>query len=544
MRALPTHACIWSLFATRADESPDLLFAVDDQGRSLTFGEIRTLALRLAATLEGGGIGPGSVVSWQFPNQLEAMVLLLALCRLGAVQNPLISILREREVRFICGQARTCLLVVPSGVGGASFRSVAAAAAADLPGLDVLVLPEDILVLDVLVVPEDVLVLDVPGAVAQQANVAPFDAPLDASLMSPPPSDALETSWYFYTSGTTAEPKGAIHSDASMIAGSEGFIEALTITADDRMSLLVPLTHIGGVIRVITTLLTAAPMLVSASFVPTATVEFLRSQRATVIPGSMPFVHAYFAIADADPSLEPLFPDARLMMHGGSPKPPELHYRVKERFGTAGIISGYGMTECPMSIWNRPGDDDADLAHTEGRPVSGVEVRIVGSDGAVVSAGVEGEIRLRGPQQMKGYVDASLDADAFDADGFLCSGDLGTIDANSRLRVTGRLKDIIIRNMENISALEIENLLFPHPEVKEVAVIGVPDARTGERVCAIVVARDAADPPTLAGLVAHLVAAGLSTRKLPEQLELVDVLPRNAMDKVSKVDLRARFAGS
>jgi acyl-CoA synthetase (AMP-forming)/AMP-acid ligase II len=511
MHSLPTQSCIWSLFATRADESPDLLFAVDEQGRSLTFGEIHTLALRLAATLEPGGIGPGSVVSWQFPNQLEAMVLLLALCRLGAVQNPLISILREREVQFICEQARSSLLVVPSGAGGAPFRSVASAVAAELSGLDVLVLPEDVLMLG--------------NAASLEPNAEP-------------PIDALTTSWYFYTSGTTADPKGAMHSDVSMIAGSKGFIEALTITADDRMSLLVPLTHIGGVIRLVTSLLTGA------SFVPAAAVDFLRIQRATVIPGSMPFVHAYFAIADADPSLEPLFPDARLMMHGGSPKPPELHYRVKERFGTAGIISGYGMTECPMSIWNRPGDADEDLAHTEGRPVSGVEVRIVGADGAPLGPGIEGEIRLRGPQLMKGYVDASLDADAFDADGYIRSGDLGTIDANSRLRVTGRLKDIIIRNMENISALEVENLLFTHPQVKEAAVIGVPDARTGERVCAVVVALDPAAPPTLVALIAHLAAAGLSTRKLPERLELIDALPRNAMDKVSKVDLRARFAGS
>ena len=143
---------------------------------------------------------------------------------------------------------------------------------------------------------------------------------------------------------------------------------------------------------------------------------------------------------------------------------------------------------------------------------------------------------------MRGYVDSSLDVSAFDAQGFFCSGDLGVVDANGRLKVTGRLKDIIIRNMENVSALEVENLIFTHPLVRETAVVGVPDPITGKRVCAVVVPKDAANPPTLLDLQTHLIDQGLSKRKLPERLELIDALPRNAMEKVRKVDLRARFS--
>jgi acyl-CoA synthetase (AMP-forming)/AMP-acid ligase II len=521
-------ATIWSQLERQVLERPNEEFCVDDHDRSLTFADAHVCALRIAALLEENGAHAGTVVSWQFPNVLEAMVLTLALSRLGAIQSPLISILREREVKFICAQANSQLLVVPSGDVGTPFRALAANVAAGEPSLRVLVLPDDVL---------------------QPLDTSRYrDAPTQSA-----PVDSNATSWYFYTSGTTADPKGAKHSDASMIAGSKGFIEALTITASDRVSLIIPVTHVGGIIHVIATVLTGAPMLIAAAFNPMKTIEFLRRQRASTVPGSMPFVHAYMAYADSllnvpgSKDIEPLFPHARFMTHGGSPKPPQLHYRVKERFGTAGIISGYGMTECPMTIWNRPEDDDDDLATTEGRPVTGVELRIMSTDAMSDAAvrcdvGVEGEIRLRGPQLMQGYVDASLDHDAFDAEGFFRSGDLGIVNSRGRLLVTGRLKDIIIRNMENISALEVENLLFTHPKVKEVAVIGVPDERTGERVCAVVVSNDPADPPNLKELTDHLLTTGLSTRKFPERLELVDALPRNAMEKIRKVDLRERFS--
>ena len=513
MAAVPEsqNETIWGLFERQVAAESATLFAVDEHGHELTFGDAHVKALRLAALIEQRGIDATSVVAWQFPNSLDGFVVSLALCRLGATQCPLIPILREREVEFICRQARTRLLVVPSRPGTQDFAALAHEVAAKLPGLEVLVWPDDRI------------------------------ARAPAEPMQPAPLGPYEDRWYYYTSGTTAEPKGAKHSDATLIAASRSFVDALSITRDDRVALLLPLTHIGGIVHVIATLLTGSPMITSSIFDPNSTPRLLSEQRATTLPGSVPFVNAYFAFADAHPELEPLFPHARLMTHGGSPKPPELHYRAKARFGTAGILSGYGMTECPHSVWNRPDDDDDDLATSEGRPTLGVELRVVDLDGVVVGAGQEGEVRLRGPQLMSGYVDATLDAAAFDELGFLRSGDLGVLDARGHLHITGRLKDIIIRNMENISALEVENLLYTHRKVKEAAVIGVPDELTGERVCAVVVAREIDDPPTLAELCAHLLDSGLSKRKLPERLELVNALPRNAMEKVRKVDLRERF---
>ncbi len=180
------------------------------------------------------------------------------------------------------------------------------------------------------------------------------------------------------------------------------------------------------------------------------------------------------------------------------------------------------------------------LDHTVGTPGPGVSVRVVDDREIELPAGREGELRLKGPQCFLGYADATLDADAFDADGWLRTGDLGLIDANGKVRVTGRIKDAIIRNAENVSALEVENVLATHPAVADVAVIGVPDPRTGERVCAVVVPASGGGL-SLESLVQHCRSRGLSRYKHPERLVIVDALPRNQFGKVIKKDLRKAF---
>ena len=251
---------------------------------------------------------------------------------------------------------------------------------------------------------------------------------------------------------------------------------------------------------------------------------------------------AYLAYQRNHPESAPLFPKARAYIGGGAPKPPQLHYDIKSELGTVGIVSGYGMTEAPIVTMASVRDSDDVLANTEGAPVTGVDLITVKIDGTRAAAGEEGEIRLRAPMLMRGYIDSSLDAEAFDENGYFRTGDLAVIDADGNVRITGCVKDIIIRNMENISAKELEDILFTHPKVADVAVIGLPDARTGERACAVVVAKDPADAPTLPELCQHLLDAGLMKQKLPEQLELVDALPRNPTGKVVKFELRERYA--
>lgn len=206
------------------------------------------------------------------------------------------------------------------------------------------------------------------------------------------------------------------------------------------------------------------------------------------------------------------------------------------------LTHGYGMTEVPMITMGAPDDTVDHLATTEGRPPEGMEIRITDEDGKPLPYDTDGEVRLRGEAVCKGYLNPAASAAAFDAEGFLLTGDVGHVGASGHLVLTGRLKDIIIRKGENISAKEIEDLLARHPGVGDAAVIGLPDEERGERVCAVIEQPPGAAPLTLPDLTSYLRAEGLSVHKLPEQLELMDALPRNeTLRKVLKYRLRDRF---
>jgi non-ribosomal peptide synthetase component E (peptide arylation enzyme) len=188
-------------------------------------------------------------------------------------------------------------------------------------------------------------------------------------------------------------------------------------------------------------------------------------------------------------------------------------------------------------------DPDQKLADTEGRVnPADAEIRVVKSDGSIAAPGEEGEMRVKGPQLCKGYLDTELNAAAFDADGFFGTGDLGYLDEDGYVVITGRLKDMIIRNMENISAKEIEDLLYQHPKVSDVAVVGLPDPKTGERACAVVACANANEPLGFDEMVTYLKELKLMVQKIPEQLELVDEVPRNLAGKIQKNLLRERYS--
>ena len=288
---------------------------------------------------------------------------------------------------------------------------------------------------------------------------------------------------------------------------------------------------------------TRQPFLLDEAFDPVGTVEFLQREDVTLAGSGTTFHLAYLKAQRAAEGR--LFPHVRCCPGGGAPKPPQLHFDVKKELGGVGIVSGYGLTESPILTMASVDDDDEVLANTEGRPMPGVHLRVVKLDGRVAKAGEEGEIRAKAPQLMTGYLAGALDAEAFDEDGYFRTGDLGRQDRAGNVTITGRLKDVIIRKGENISAKEVEDLLFEHPKVADVAVIGLPDPELGELACAVVAVADGADEaPSLEELCGFLVERGLSKRKFPERLEIVDALPRNPAGKVEKRQLRDRFAAT
>jgi len=508
---------LWELVERRAEVTPDALAAIDEDGRTLTWAQTRAEAERAAAGFARLGIGAGDVVSWQLPTWLESKLLVLALARLGVIQNPMLPIYREREVGFITRQAKSKLLVVPSTWAGFDFEAMARGIAeqinADGGALQVLV---------------------VDKALPQG----------DPSTLPPPPDPTEDpVRWYFYTSGTTADPKGAQHTDRTILAGALGMNECLDVTDQDTNAVVFPFTHIGGIGWLFSALVVGFPTVYIERFDPERTTALIKEHDVTMAGAGTPFHMAYLAAQRQLPAGERLFPKVRVYCGGGAPKPPQLHYDIKAEMGGVGIVSGYGLTEAPIIAMGTIHDTDEQLANTEGKATQGVQLRAVTLEGKEAGIGEEGEIRVKAPQVMKGYLDSSLDADAFDDDGWFRTGDLGRIDAEGMVTITGRVKDIIIRNMENISAKEVEDILFRSPDVADVAVIGVPDPKTGERVCAVVVPAEAATPITFEAMVDWCRAEGLMTQKLPERLEIVDVLPRNPTGKVLKFELRDRFGG-
>ena len=275
-------------------------------------------------------------------------------------------------------------------------------------------------------------------------------------------------------------------------------------------------------------------------FDPATTPERMAAHHPTLLGSAVPFFNAFMA-AQARHGEEPLFPAVRACAGGGAPIPAEVHEDLHRALGVSGVTGSWGLTEFPIATSCTPEDPRDVLALTVGRPSPGVSIRAVLADGTDAGIDAEGELVLRGDQQFLGYIDPALDAHAYVDGDWFRTGDLGVVQSDGNIRLTGRIKDIIIRNAENISALEVEEALFRHADVLDAAVIGLPDSRTGERVCAVVVMREGAVPLTIEALRDHCRALGLAIQKCPEQLELATAIPRNAMGKTLKQPLIAEY---
>ncbi len=486
---------------------------IDEAGRTITFGRFAERCAKTAAGLNTLGIGAGTVVSWQLPTRIDTVVLSMALARLGAVQNPILHIYREREVSFVLSQMRPEFLFVPRTFKGFDFAAMAERLSEDLDK------------------PPAVVVADAGLPVADPDKLPP-----------PPPAGAAdEVRWVYYTSGTTSEPKGVRHTDRTLLTGGRGLAMALELRRDDVGSIVFPFAHIAGPDYLVMLLSVGLSSVLLESFVPSQAVETFVRNSVTMAGGSTAFYQAYLSEQRKHPGRR-IIPSLRLLSGGGAAMPPEVFDEVRREMGIR-VVHGYGMTEIPMITMGTPSDSDEALANTVGKPVYGAELRIVTDGEKEARVGTDGEVRVRGPMVCKGYTDGEQSAQAFDTKGWFRTGDIGHMRSDGHLVLTGRVKDIIIRKGENISAKEIEDLLYTHPKVSDVAVIGLPDRERGERVCAVVEGPPESEPLTFEEMRFYLVEAGLMTQKLPEQLEVVEALPRNqTLNKVLKYKLRELFS--
>ena len=329
---------LWPLVERRAAATPDALFAVDERDRALRFAEYRDAALRAAAGLHALGIREGTAVSWQLPTRLEALVLVAALARLGARQNPILPFLRAREVGFIARQSGARFLFVPESFRGFAHGEMARVLARELPGL----------------------------AAHVVESALPEGEP--AALPAAPAPGGVR--WIFYSSGTTADPKGARHTDASVGAAGRALAERLEAGPEDRNALVFPFTHIGGVAWLFAGLLAGFAQILVEVFDAKATVDALARHGATLAGAGTVFHQAYLA-AQRERGAAPVLPAVRAFPGGGAPKPPGLHAELKRAFGGAGIVAGYGLTEHPIATMGSVRDPDEKLADSEGRATAG-----------------------------------------------------------------------------------------------------------------------------------------------------------------------------
>ncbi|MDX1512036.1 MAG: AMP-binding protein, partial [Nitriliruptorales bacterium] len=339
---------LWDLIVLRAEETPDRQMLVDQDGASITFGDYHNRAEKVAAGLAALGVGEGTVVSWQLPTWIESVVLVGALRRLGAIQNPILPIYRDREVGFIVQQAKPRMLIVPSEWGGFDFQDMAERLT---EGTDT-----------------QVLVCDGELPTGDSATLPPG-----------PDEDAHggdgPIRWIFYTSGTTSDPKGAQHTDAAIRAAAIGMERGLHLASDDRSALIFPFTHIGGITWMYAGLRLGFVNILDQAFNPATTIPVMRRENVTQAGAGTYFHQTYLAAQQELPEGETLFPNVRAFPGGGAPKPPALHYAIKEQLGGAGIVAGYGLTEAPILTMGHVDDDDEALANTEGRATPGVELK-------------------------------------------------------------------------------------------------------------------------------------------------------------------------
>ncbi|MCU1378215.1 MAG: cyclohex-ene-carboxylate:CoA ligase [Acidimicrobiales bacterium] len=474
---------VWDLIKQRADATPDQVMFLGAE--TITFGGFRDRAERVAAGLAEHGIGAGTRVAWQLPTTVDTVVTWAALSRLGAHQVPLITHYREKEIGYVLRET------------GAPFVLAADPELIRRTGVDVTIV---------------------------EASEG------DPSSLPPEPIIAPdEERFLYYTSGTTADPKGVRHTDGTLIAGGEAMADALAMAPDDIGSIAFPFAHIAGPDYVLAMLVVGFPAVLLDRFDPKVAVATYRQHAVTMAGGSTAFYQALLAVQREQPG-EPILPTLRCLSGGGAAMPPAVFHAVRAELGVP-TLHGYAMTEVPMCMMGRWGDADEQLATTAGPPVRGLSIRIA----------EDGEIQVRGKVVSPGYTNPALDAAAFTDDGWFRTGDLGEL-VDGRLVVTGRIKDIIIRKGENISAVELEHLAATHPAVKDVAVIGLPDEERGELVCAVV-EPEPGQTLDLPALVEHLSAAGIMKQKLPERLELVDAMPRGVtLGKILKAELRKQFS--
>ncbi len=497
------------------DKTAIVAFRTDGQSEPdetrLTYRELDRRAGLVASNLRARGVAAGDTISFQLPNWWEFSVLHLACLKLGAVSNPLMSIFRERELSFMLSLAETKIFVVPQRFRGFDHGAMAVGLQKKLPDL--------------------ACVFTIGGPVGGAEDFTALLSPApDFGPSALAPDDVIQL---LYTSGTTGEPKGVLHTSNTMLSNLVPFADRLALGADDVIHMPSPMAHqLGFMYGLVLPVMLGATAVLQDVFSAPEMARQIGRENATFTMGATPFLNDLTEYVGSGGGATP---SLRVFVSAGAPIPRALVAKARPALGAA-IVSAWGMSENGAVTTTKLDDPEERTTTTDGCALDGMEVRAIDPDGHPVPAGTEGHLQVRGCSNFVGYLKRP-DMDNTGADGWFDTGDLARMDVDGYIRIAGRSKDIVIRGGENIPVVEVENLLFRHPAIAEVVVVGYPDERLGERACAFVRLREGAQF-AFADMTAFLSAQNMARQYIPERLEVVTELPRTPSGKVQKFRLR------
>lgn len=502
---------------------PDKVFVTDYKAEagtrtSLSYRELDRFSRRIAAALAAHGIGKGDVVAFQLPNWWEFAAIHLACVRIGAISNPLMPIFRARELEFMLSFAETRALFLPHRFRGFEYVPMIEGLRADLPRL------------------EHVFVLGGRGEGGFETTMLErrWEDEIDTgALFEERRVDPNEVIEICYTSGTTGQPKGVMHTSNTLVACVGPGPHRLGVSAADVVLMASPLAHQTGYLYgILMPLVLGARTVLQDVWQPETAARIIHDEQVTFTMGATPFL-ADLAHADA---LDRHPADSLgTFVTAGAPIPRVLVRTAARRLG-ANVVAGWGMSENGLVTCTAPGDPPEKIFGTDGGPWDGMEVRVVDEARRPVPPGVSGDLQARGAANFVCYLKRP-EAWATDEDGWFDTGDVACMDENGYIRITSRAKDIIIRGGENVPVVEVEELLYRHPAVRDVAIVAMPDPRLGERGCLFATLRPGKSLD-FGEMQQYLEEKRLARQYWPERLEIIDEMPRTPSGKIQKFKLR------
>lgn len=492
--------------------------SADGSCRNFTYAELEHLSDLAAVGLHRMGLGKDDVLSSQLPNGWEFVVLYLACRKLGIVFNPVMPIFREHELLFMLKHGEAKALVVPKTFRNFDHEVMAEGMRPQLPALQHIIVVGSGTESDF-----ERLLLDPAFA----------DEPDLERLTTVDRGDGNDVCQLIYTSGTTGEPKGVMHTANTMYSNLVPYGERLHLSANTQLLMASPMAHqTGFMYGFLLPVQLGARMVLMDVWDKALAAKLIEQEKITFTMASTPF------LMDLTNAVEELGTDSSslsIFLCAGTAIPGPLVERAGKVLGTR-IISAWGMTENGAVTLVAPEDDPERSVNTDGFVLPGMELQIRGTDGKPVPVGHEGELYVRGCSNFGGYL-RRPEWNNTDADGWFDTGDIARMDDRGYIRICGRSKDIIIRGAENIPVIEVESLLYKHPAIQQVAIVGYPDERLGERACAFVVPRPDKSFD-FAEMTRFLKELHLAQQYFPERLEIRDKLPATASGKIQKFALR------